>query len=83
MVRKLNDEKTSVSISANHKSGATGGVTAKSPTIAAAITATATPTACARRASSAAASRPRSGSCTMSRSLSPKSTAPSAARLTP
>jgi hypothetical protein len=83
MVRKLNALNTSVSISANQTSGATGGAMAKSPSIPPAIIAAATLTASPRQRALRAASQPSAGSCTTSISRSANSTVPSAASETP
>jgi len=83
MVRKLKAENTSVSISANHSTGATGAGMAKSPSIASAITAPATVTAVPRLSRSFWANQPRAGSCTTSNSRKPKSTDPRAVSETP
>ncbi len=67
----------------NHHAAGTGGATAKSANIDSAMRPATPATATPRDRFIRSATQPSAGSCTTSKSLSPNSTAPSVARLTP
>ena len=83
IVRNEKAENSPVIISANHQIGAMGGVTAKSPNIDAASTATPPATAKARAPRKRCASQPKTGSCTTSNRRSANKTPASAVSPTP